>query len=72
MGEHLCRSVVPKNTSRRLLLYWNYKKKKKTEIQTLGGELNQNLQYINEYASFERIVVHGIGVKLVSNWKQNM
>ena len=71
MGEHLCRSVVPKNTSRGLLLYRN-NKKKKTEIQTLGGELNQNLQYINEYASFERIVVHGIGVKLVSNWKQNM
>ena len=42
-------------------------KKKKTEIQTLGGELNENLQYINEYASFERIVVHGIRAKLVSN-----
>ena len=42
-------------------------KKKKTEIQTLGGELNENLQYINEYESFERIVVHGIRAKLVSN-----
>ena len=70
MGEDLCRSVVPKNTSGGLLPYWNYKKT--PEIQTLGGELNQNLQYINEYASFERIVVHGIGAKLVSNWKQNM